>query len=94
MGVKYPWNMRIISLKKGRRQGNVTMTLLLKSIKEPAARLQWHEVHPDRRLNAAERVKKVDHYYLAIDAVTQPMQVREEEALYGKVRKDEGSDNK
>jgi hypothetical protein len=46
------------------------MTVLLKSIKDPA-RLAWHEV------------KKVDHYYLSIDAVTQPMQVREETIPYG-----------
>jgi superfamily II DNA or RNA helicase/predicted GIY-YIG superfamily endonuclease len=39
-------------------------------IKDPA-RLQWHEV------------KKVDHYYLSIDAVTQPMQVREGKIPYG-----------
>jgi superfamily II DNA or RNA helicase len=39
-------------------------------IKDPA-RLQWHEV------------KKVDHYYLSIDAVTQPMQIREGEIPYG-----------
>ena len=39
-------------------------------IKDPA-RLQWHEV------------KKVDHYYLSIDAITQPMQVREESIPYG-----------
>ena len=39
-------------------------------IKDPA-RLQWHAV------------KKVDHYYLSIDAVTQPMQVREGEIPYG-----------
>jgi len=39
-------------------------------IKDPA-RLQWHEV------------KKVDHYYLSVDAVTQPMQVREETIPYG-----------
>jgi hypothetical protein len=52
------------------------MTLLLKLIKDPA-RLQWHEFYPERRLNAAERVKKMDHYYLSIDAVTQPMQVKE-----------------
>ncbi len=39
-------------------------------IKDPA-RLQWHEV------------KKVDHYYLSIDAVTQPMRVREESVPYG-----------
>jgi hypothetical protein len=43
-------------------------------IKDPA-RLQWHEV------------KKVDHYYLSIDAVTQPMQVREETIPYGDEKK-------
>jgi hypothetical protein len=47
------------------------MNLLLKLIKDPA-RLQWHAV------------KKVDHYWLSIDAVTQPMQVKEGQALYGK----------
>jgi hypothetical protein len=46
------------------------MALLLKSIKDPAC-LQWHEV------------KKVDHYYLSIDAVIQPMQVREKLPPYG-----------
>ena len=101
--------------KDGKKQGNVAMTLLLKStlrllginagaclrhelkprgsgltlsgafhtalkgrslappngsIKDPA-RLEWHEV------------KKVDHYYLSIDAVTQPMQVREGGVPYG-----------
>jgi hypothetical protein len=45
------------------------------------------EVYPERRLNAAERVKKVDHYYLSIDAVTQPMQVREGEIPYGEEKK-------
>jgi hypothetical protein len=39
-------------------------------IKDPA-RLKWHEV------------KKVDHYYLSIDAVTRTMQVREEDIPYG-----------
>jgi superfamily II DNA or RNA helicase len=39
-------------------------------IKDPA-RLQWHEV------------KKVDHYYLSIDAVTQPTQVHEMAVPYG-----------
>jgi len=58
------------------------MTVLLKSIKDPA-RLQWHEVYPERRLNAAEWVKKVDHYYVSINAVIQPMQVREKIEPYG-----------
>jgi hypothetical protein len=39
------------------------------------ARLQWHAV------------KKVDHYYLSIDAVTQPMQVREGKIPYGDRKK-------
>jgi hypothetical protein len=39
-------------------------------IKDPA-RLKWHEV------------KKVDHYYLSINAVTQPMMVKEGEIPYG-----------
>ena len=60
--------------EEGKREGNVLLTLLLKSIKDPA-RLQWHEV------------KKVDHYYLSIDAVTQPMQVREETIPYGDGKK-------
>jgi hypothetical protein len=29
------------------------------------------------------RIAVVDHYYLEIDAVTQPMQVQEEEMRYG-----------
>jgi hypothetical protein len=58
------------------------MTLLLKSVEDPA-RLKWHEVYPERRLSAAERVNKVDHYYLSIDAVTQPMKVREGSVPYG-----------
>jgi hypothetical protein len=54
----------------------------LKPIKDPA-RLEWQEVYPERRLNAAERVKKVDQYWLEINALMQPMQVREEETRYG-----------
>jgi len=48
------------------------MTLLfLKSIKDPTPPLEWHEV------------KKVDHYYVSIDAVTPPMQVKEPTTPYG-----------
>jgi len=36
-------------------------------VKDPA-RLEWHEV------------TKVPHYYLSVDAMTRPMQVREDEA--------------
>ena len=39
-------------------------------IKDPA-RFPWHEV------------KKVEHYYLSVDALTQPMQVREDPKPYG-----------
>ncbi|MFQ5799933.1 MAG: hypothetical protein ACE5H0_14745 [Bacteroidota bacterium] len=39
-------------------------------IKDPA-RFPWHEV------------KKVDHYYLSVDALTQPMQVKEHPSSYG-----------
>ena len=35
------------------------------------ARLKWHEV------------KKVEHYYLSVDAVTKPMQIRENPAQFG-----------
>jgi len=44
--------------------------MLQEPIKDPA-RLEWHEV------------KKVDHYWLRIDAATQPMKVREEPTPYG-----------
>ena len=40
-------------------------------IKNPA-RFPWHEV------------KKVDHYYLSVDALMRPMQVREPDEPYGK----------
>ena len=56
--------------EQGKKKGNVVMALHLKSIKNPG-RFQWHEV------------KKVDHYYLSIDAVTQPMKVRDRNEPYG-----------
>jgi hypothetical protein len=48
-------------------------------IQEPvkdSARLEWHEV------------SKVAHYYLSVNAMTRPMQVREDEAPYGKGKAD------
>lgn len=42
---------------------------LQEPIKDPAC-LPWHEV------------KKVDHYYLSVNAMTQPMSVREESPPY------------
>ena len=47
-----------------------TRPKLQNPFKDPA-RLNWHEV------------KKVDHYWLKIDALTEPMQVREESIPYG-----------
>jgi len=41
-----------------------------RSIKDPA-RFEWHEV------------TKVAHYYLSVDALNRPMQIREESPLYG-----------
>ncbi len=41
-------------------------------IKDPA-RFEWHEV------------TKVAHYYLSVDALTQPMQLREESPPFGEV---------
>ncbi|MBI3950364.1 MAG: DUF3883 domain-containing protein, partial [Acidobacteria bacterium] len=46
---------------------------LQEPIKDPA-RFPWHEV------------KKVDHYWLEVDALTQPMQVREDSSHYGEDR--------
>ncbi|PWB47226.1 MAG: helicase [Candidatus Methylomirabilota bacterium] len=43
---------------------------LQEPIKDPA-RFEWHEV------------TKVAHYYLSVDALTQPMQIREEQRPYG-----------
>jgi len=40
-------------------------------VKDPA-RLKWHEV------------TKVAHYYLSVDAMTPPIQVREDSPPYGK----------
>ena len=50
-----------------------TQPQLQEPIKDPA-RLEWHEV------------TKVAHYYLSVDALTQPMQVREDTQPYGEER--------
>jgi len=47
---------------------------LQEPVKDPA-RLEWHEV------------KKVDHYYLSVNAMTRPMEVRERQSPYGDERK-------
>jgi hypothetical protein len=47
-----------------------TTPKLQEPIRDPA-RLDWHEV------------TKVAHYYLSVDAMMQPMQVREEPLPYG-----------
>ncbi len=48
--------------------------VLQNPIKDPA-RFQWHEV------------KKVEHYYLSVDAVTRPMQIKENPAQFGEQEK-------
>jgi len=54
-------------------------------VKDPAL-LEWHEAClPKHR---RRQVTKVAYYYLSVNAMTRPMQVREDEAPYGK-RKDE-----
>jgi hypothetical protein len=45
------------------------------------ARFEWHEAClPKLR---RRQVTKVAHYYLSVDALTRPMQVREESPPYG-----------
>jgi len=45
------------------------------------ARFPWHEAC--LCVSVRREVKKVEHYYLSVDALTQPMQVRDDQALYG-----------
>lgn len=47
-----------------------TAPTLQEPVKDPAG-MPWHEV------------TKVAHYYLSVDAMTQPMMVREDQATYG-----------
>ncbi|MDQ7828232.1 MAG: hypothetical protein RB146_04445 [Armatimonadota bacterium] len=54
----------------GAAQAGTTSPQLQEPIKHPA-RLDWHEA------------TKVAHYYLSLDALTKPMQVREESPGYG-----------
>ena len=49
---------------------DATKPTLQEPVKDPA-RLEWHEV------------TKVAHYYLSVNAMTRPMQVREAEETYG-----------
>jgi len=51
-----------------------TRPVLQEPIKDPA-RFPWHEV------------TKVQHYWLEVDAMTKPLQIREEGAAYGDTRK-------
>ena len=50
--------------------------VLQEPVRDPA-RLPWHEV------------SKVQRYWLQVDAMTQPMEIREEQALYGRERGDD-----
>jgi hypothetical protein len=56
-----------------------TKPTLQEPVKDPA-RLEWHEV------------TKVAHYYLSVNAMTRPMQVREDEAPYGRDSGQQGED--
>ena len=49
-----------------------TAPVLQEPLRDPA-RLQWHEV------------KKVEHYYLNIDAISKPMHVREDRKPFGEI---------
>jgi len=55
------------ALLTGMSRANATFQ---EPIKNPA-RFPWHEV------------KKIDHYYLSVDALTRPIQVREDSPPYG-----------
>jgi len=55
---------------EAKAQAGAPKPTLQEPVKDPA-RLEWHEV------------TKVAHYYLSVNAMTRPMQVREDEAPYG-----------
>ncbi|MBI2350464.1 MAG: hypothetical protein HYV00_03115 [Deltaproteobacteria bacterium] len=46
------------------------------------ARFPWHEARLPHRARRRQ-VKKVEHYYLSVDALTQPMRVKEKPEPYG-----------
>lgn len=48
----------------------ISTPTLQEPIKDPA-RFPWHEV------------KKIDHYWLQVNAITKPMRIRENDASYG-----------
>jgi len=51
---------------------------------EALFRFDWHEACLPRQATARRRqVTQVAHYYPSVDALTRPMQVREEQAPYG-----------
>ena len=67
-----------------------TKPTLQEPVKDPA-RLEWHEAclpkHPPARgARAGRRMEstKAAHHYLSVDTIRKPMQVREDEAPYGK----------
>ena len=56
---------------------------LQEPIKSPAC-FPWHEACLPRRCAVRRRqVKKVDHHYLSVDTLTQPMRVSEQLSQYG-----------
>jgi hypothetical protein len=61
-----------------------TAAQLQEPIKDPD-RFPWHEAYlPRQRLSRRRQVTKVQHYWLGVDAMTQPMEVREDPRPYGK----------
>jgi len=58
-------------IESGRARQAGTKPTLQEPVKDPA-KFPWHEV------------TKVAHYWLEVNAISKPMQVREDEAPYGK----------
>ena len=57
---------------------------LQEPIQDPA-RFPWHEAClPRQRLLRRRQVTKVQHYWLEVDAMTKPMEVRQDSPRYGK----------
>ena len=67
---------KIITSRKSHviRMRHYHINVVIKVVMSPdPARFPWHEV------------KKVEHYYLSVDALTQPMRVQERPEPYGKL---------
>ncbi|RLB90386.1 MAG: hypothetical protein DRH50_12430 [Deltaproteobacteria bacterium] len=70
-------NRREKGCKGEKEMIDATKPTLQEPVKDPA-RLEWHEAClPKHR---RRQVTKVAHYYLSVNAMTRPMQVREDNA--------------